>query len=59
MKDRINRLVKHREQFRPFAPAILEERVSEYFEIEDTDPFMTLARKVVRQASRDPGWRAS
>ena len=46
MKDRINRLVKHREPFRPFAPAILEERVSEYFEIEDTDPFMTLAPKV-------------
>ena len=46
MKDRINRLVKHREPFRPFAPAVLEERVSEFFEIDATDPFMTLAPRV-------------
>lgn len=32
MKDRINRAVKYREAYRPFAPAILEERLHEYFE---------------------------
>lgn len=32
IKDRLNRKVKHREQFRPFAPAILREHVSEWFE---------------------------
>ncbi len=46
MKDRINVRVKHREPFRPFAPAILEERASEFFEIEQIDPFMTMAPKV-------------
>jgi carbamoyltransferase len=33
MKDRINRAVKYREPFRPFAPAILAERQTEYFDI--------------------------
>ena len=32
MKDLVNRVIKYREGFRPFAPSILEERVSEYFE---------------------------
>ena len=46
MKDRINARVKHREPFRPFAPAILQERASEFFEIEQIDPFMTMAPKL-------------
>jgi len=33
MKDRINAAVKYREAFRPFAPSVLAERVSDYFEI--------------------------
>ncbi len=42
MKDLVNRVIKYREGFRPFAPSILEERVSEYFECkkEDRVPFM-------------------
>lgn len=32
MKDKINKFIKYRENFRPFAPAILEEKASEYFE---------------------------
>ena len=32
MKDIVNKQVKHREPFRPFAPAILQENVGEYFE---------------------------
>ena len=46
MKDRINARVKHREPFRPFAPAILQERAAEFFEIEQIDPFMTMAPRV-------------
>lgn len=46
MKDHLNARVKHREPFRPFAPAILQERASEFFEIEQIDPFMTMAPKV-------------
>ena len=35
MKDRVNRLIKHREPFRPFAPAVLEEDAGRFFEIPD------------------------
>ena len=43
IKDRINSRVKHRAWFRPFAPALLEERVAEFFDIDQFDPFMTMA----------------
>jgi carbamoyltransferase len=46
MKDVINSKIKHREPFRPFAPAVLVERASEFFEVEQPDPFMTLAPRV-------------
>lgn len=45
-KDVINALVKHREPFRPFAPAVLIERASEFFHLDQPDPFMTLAPRV-------------
>jgi carbamoyltransferase len=42
MKDKINSAIKYREAFRPFAPAILENMASEYFEMGGTEkvPFM-------------------
>jgi carbamoyltransferase len=40
MKDYLNRQVKHREPFRPFAPVVLAEQASEWFDIEGTSPFM-------------------
>jgi len=40
MKDLLNRCVKHREAFRPFAPAVLAERATEYFECDHPSPFM-------------------
>ncbi|MBN2312214.1 MAG: carbamoyltransferase [Candidatus Hydrogenedentes bacterium] len=40
MKDLINAYVKHREEFRPFAPSVLEERAHEYFEGCGRSPFM-------------------
>jgi carbamoyltransferase len=46
MKDLINARIKHRESFRPFAPAVLIERAKEFFEVDQADPFMTLAPKV-------------
>ncbi len=46
MKDIINSRVKHREPFRPFAPAVLMERAPEFFHIDQPDPFMTLAPRV-------------
>jgi carbamoyltransferase len=43
MKDILNRRIKHREPFRPFAPSILEEAVSEYFDAPGLSPFMQMA----------------
>ena len=40
MKDIINSKIKKRESFRPFAPSILRENVSEWFEEDDDVPFM-------------------
>src|SRR5216683_815717 len=40
MKEILNRRVKHREIFRPFAPSILAESTAEYFEKSHPSPFM-------------------
>jgi carbamoyltransferase len=40
MKDILNAKIKRRESFRPFAPSVLEEAVSEWFEEDDAVPFM-------------------
>ena len=41
MRDVINRKIKFRERFRPFAPSIIEEAVDEFFVDAVPDPFMT------------------
>ena len=46
MKDIINAKIKHRESFRPFAPSILEEYVSEYFDMEIPSPYMLMVSPV-------------
>jgi len=46
MKDMLNEKIKHRESFRPFAPSILEEYLSEYFELDVSSPYMLLVAKV-------------
>lgn len=40
MRDIINTRIKFREKFRPFAPSVLEEYVSDYFEYSVPSPFM-------------------
>jgi carbamoyltransferase len=52
MKEILNRRIKHREIFRPFAPSILAESTAEYFEKSHPSPFMTLAYSV-RPEKRD------
>jgi carbamoyltransferase len=37
---RLNRLIKHREDFRPFAPSVLAERAAEHFDLDHPSPFM-------------------
>jgi len=46
MKEILNRRIKHREIFRPFAPSILAEKTGEWFEKAHPSPFMTLAYAV-------------
>jgi len=45
-KDLLNVKIKRRESFRPFAPSILEEYVSEFFEKSDKVPFMEKVFKI-------------
>ena len=46
MKDILNRKIKHRESFRPFAPSILEEYASDYFDIDIPSPYMLMVAPV-------------
>jgi carbamoyltransferase len=52
MKDIVNEQVKHREGFRPFAPAVLHEAGAEYFDGYYPNPFMLLVLPV-RHDKRD------
>jgi carbamoyltransferase len=47
----MNRKIKYRESFRPFAPSVLRERVAEYFALETDSPYMLLVAPV-REARR-------
>jgi carbamoyltransferase len=55
MKEKINRVVKRREPFRPFAPAVLAEKAGAWFEMDDS-PYMlfTCTPKDAAQAARIP-----
>ena len=48
MQDIVNHKVKHRESFRPFAPAVLEEDYKKYFKIKQPSPYMLLVAKVIK-----------
>ena len=45
-KDILNSQVKHREAFRPFAPMVLEEKLSDYFVLDRPSPYMLFIAKV-------------
>ncbi len=46
MKDILNARVKFREEFRPFAPAVLAEEAEEFFDLDRESPFMLFAVQV-------------
>jgi carbamoyltransferase len=48
MKDILNLKIKRRESFRPFAPSILSEAVSEWFEQNEDVPFMTQVYQIIK-----------
>lgn len=49
MKDILNIKIKRRESFRPFAPSILKDKVSEWFEQNDDVPFMMQVYQILKE----------
>jgi carbamoyltransferase len=49
MQARINLKIKFREGFRPFAPSVLRERLSDYFELDCDSPYMLLVAPVRKE----------
>lgn len=46
MQSKLNLKIKYRESFRPFAPSVLREKASEYFELNQESPYMLFVEKV-------------
>jgi len=46
MQTTMNLKIKYRESFRPFAPSCLEERVGDFFELDEPSPYMLLVAPV-------------
>lgn len=53
MKDTLNRRVKFREPFRPFAPAVLADHADEYFELLQPSPHMLIAARARPRAHEE------
>lgn len=49
MQSVMNLKIKYRESFRPFAPSCLEEKISEYFDIDRPSPYMLLVADVKKE----------
>ena len=52
MQKKLNLKVKYRESFRPFAPSILKEDVSEWFDLNTDSPYMLLVAEVIDKKKR-------
>ena len=46
MQKKLNLKVKYRESFRPFAPSVLRQHISEWFELDADSPYMLLVANV-------------
>ncbi|MCF8241990.1 MAG: carbamoyltransferase [Melioribacteraceae bacterium] len=53
MQSVMNLKIKFRESFRPFAPSIIEERISDYFEIDRPSPYMLLVADVKKERQKE------
>ncbi len=53
MQKKLNLKIKYRESFRPFAPSVLAEECSEYFEYDGISPYMLLVHPVAK-SRRNP-----
>jgi carbamoyltransferase len=52
MQKTLNLRVKHRESFRPFAPSVLSEHASDWFEIDAASPYMLMVADLVKDRRR-------
>ena len=53
MQSALNRKIKYRESFRPFAPAVLREDVADWFELDEDSPYMLMVADVARPHRRE------
>ena len=53
MQKTLNLKVKYRESFRPFAPSILYETLSEWFDLETKSPYMAIVSKIKKKHRKD------
>ncbi len=53
MQETMNLKIKFRESFRPFAPSVIRERVSDVFEIDRASPYMLLVAPVKKEICRE------
>lgn len=52
IQDKINKVIKYREPFRPFAPSVLQEDVAEWFDTERLSPYMQCTANVKERRSK-------
>ena len=53
MQEVMNLKIKFRESFRPFAPSVMVDRVTDYFELDRESPYMLLVANVRRDKCRE------
>jgi carbamoyltransferase len=53
MQELMNLKIKFRESFRPFAPSVLQERASDFFEIDTESPYMLLVAPVKKEICKE------
>jgi len=53
MQELMNLKIKFRESFRPFAPSVLREKLSDWFELDDESPYMLLVAPVSKNRRRE------
>jgi len=55
MQSKMNLKIKFRESFRPFAPTVLKEKVSDWFELDRESPYMLLVASVKQEKRIEAG----
>lgn len=53
MQETMNLKIKFRESFRPFAPSVIKEKVSDFFEFDKESPYMLLVAPVKKEICRE------